>query len=139
VNDFELVIVGGGLASARAIKAYREEGGAGRILLVSKDSVLPYHRPPLSKSYLRGETDALDALVESATFYVDNDVEVLLETAVARVDSRERAIEIEDGLRHRYHKLLIASGARARRLGQSRRQPFRSLLAPFAFRFNRHS
>jgi NADPH-dependent 2,4-dienoyl-CoA reductase/sulfur reductase-like enzyme len=115
VNDFELVIVGGGLASARAIKSYREEGGEGRILLVSKDSVLPYHRPPLSKSYLRGETDGLDALVESANFYVDNDVEVLLETAVARVDSRERAVEIEDGLRHRYHKLLIASGARARR------------------------
>jgi NADPH-dependent 2,4-dienoyl-CoA reductase/sulfur reductase-like enzyme len=116
VNDFELVIVGGGLASARAIKSYREEGGAGRILLVSKDSVLPYHRPPLSKRYLRGETEAVDALVESATFYVDNDVEVLLETAVARVDSRERAVEIVDGPRHRYRKLLIASGARARRL-----------------------
>jgi NADPH-dependent 2,4-dienoyl-CoA reductase/sulfur reductase-like enzyme len=54
VHDFELVIVGGGLASARAIKSYREEGGAGRILLVSKDNVLPYHRPPLSKRYLRG-------------------------------------------------------------------------------------
>jgi NADPH-dependent 2,4-dienoyl-CoA reductase/sulfur reductase-like enzyme len=116
VNDFELVIVGGGLASARAIKSYREEGGAGRILLVSKDSVLPYHRPPLSKRYLRGETEAVDALVEPANFYVDNDVEVLLETAVARVDSRERAVEIDNGLRHRYRKLLIASGARARRL-----------------------
>jgi NADPH-dependent 2,4-dienoyl-CoA reductase/sulfur reductase-like enzyme len=116
MNDFELVIIGGGLASARAIKSYREEGGAGRILLVSKDSALPYHRPPLSKSYLRGETKALDALVESAKFYVDNDVEVLLETAAARVDSGERAVEIEGGSRHRYHKLLIASGARARRL-----------------------
>jgi NADPH-dependent 2,4-dienoyl-CoA reductase/sulfur reductase-like enzyme len=116
VKDFELVIIGGGLAFARAIKSYREEGGAGRILLVSKDSALPYHRPPLSKSYLRGETEAVDALVESATFYVDNDVEMLLETAVARVDSRERVVEIEGGPRHRYRKLLIATGARPRPL-----------------------
>ena len=116
MKDFELVIIGGGLASARAIKSYREEGGAGRILLVSKDSAPPYHRPPLSKRYLRGETEAVDALVESVTFYVDNDVEVLLETAVARVDSRERAVEIDNGPRHRYRKLLIASGARPRRL-----------------------
>jgi NADPH-dependent 2,4-dienoyl-CoA reductase/sulfur reductase-like enzyme len=116
VKDFELAIIGGGLASARAIKSYREEGGAGRVLLVSNDSVPPYHRPPLSKRYLRGETEAVDALVEPATFFVDNDVEMLLETTVARVDSRERAVEIDNGPRHRYGKLLIASGARPRRL-----------------------
>jgi NADPH-dependent 2,4-dienoyl-CoA reductase/sulfur reductase-like enzyme len=116
VNKFELVIIGGGLASARAIKSYREEGGTGRILLISKDDSLPYHRPPLSKRYLRGETEAADALVEPAAFYVENDVEMLLETTVARVDSREHAVEIDNGRRHRYRKLLIASGARARRL-----------------------
>ena len=50
-----MLIVGGGLASARAIKSYREAGGDGSIGLVSKDSTLPYHRPPLSKKFLRGE------------------------------------------------------------------------------------
>jgi NADPH-dependent 2,4-dienoyl-CoA reductase/sulfur reductase-like enzyme len=58
----------------------------------------------------------VDALVESATFYADNDVEMLLKTTAARVDSRERAVEIDNGPRHRYRKLLIASGARPRRL-----------------------
>jgi 3-phenylpropionate/trans-cinnamate dioxygenase ferredoxin reductase component len=53
MRHFELVITGGGLASARAIKAYREAGGAGSVALLSKDVVLPYHRPPLSKGYLR--------------------------------------------------------------------------------------
>ena len=48
VSDFDIVIVGGGLASARAIKSYRESGGEGSIALISKDSALPYHRPPLS-------------------------------------------------------------------------------------------
>jgi NADPH-dependent 2,4-dienoyl-CoA reductase/sulfur reductase-like enzyme len=116
MHDFELVIIGGGLASARAIRAYRETGGGGRVLLLSRDSALPYHRPPLSKRYLRGEAEARDTLVEPEKFYADNDVEVLLETAVGRVHSGEREVEIEDGRRHRYGKLLIASGAQPRRL-----------------------
>jgi len=114
--DFELVIIGGGLASARAVRSYREAGGQGRILLLSKDSVLPYHRPPLSKRYLRGEANIQDTLVEPESFYVESDVEVLLETAARTVVSGERAVEIENGQRHRYHKLLIASGAQPRRL-----------------------
>lgn len=114
MSDFELVIVGGGLATARAIKTYREAGGEGRILLVSKDASLPYHRPPLSKRYLRGEVEAADTLVEPEEFYETNDVELLLETAVARVDVDEGAVELEDGRRQSYGKLLIASGATPR-------------------------
>ena len=110
------MIVGGGLASARAIRSYRESGGEGRVLLVSKDSVLPYHRPPLSKRYLRGEAEADEAFVEPEAFYAESDVDVLLSTTVARVDSRAREVELEDGRRHRFAKLLLASGARPRRL-----------------------
>ena len=53
MTRFELVIVGGGLAAARAIKEYRGAGGGGRIALLTKERALPYHRPPLSKRYLR--------------------------------------------------------------------------------------
>jgi NADPH-dependent 2,4-dienoyl-CoA reductase/sulfur reductase-like enzyme len=116
VSDFELVIVGGGLASARAIKTYREAGGHGAIALLSRDSALPYHRPPLSKRYLRGEVEASDALVEPADFYDKNDVELLLKTEVASVHPHERAIETRHGKRHSYDKLLIATGAVPRRL-----------------------
>src|SRR5437867_1419480 len=116
MDDFELVIIGGGLASARAIKSYRQSGGGGRILLVSKDSSLPYHRPPLSKRYLRGEAQAEDTLVEPENFYLDNDVDLLLATTVARVDSGARQVELASGRRHRFRKLLIASGAQPRRL-----------------------
>jgi NADPH-dependent 2,4-dienoyl-CoA reductase/sulfur reductase-like enzyme len=116
MQDFELIIVGGGLTSARAIRAYRESGGAGKVLLTSKDSVLPYHRPPLSKRYLRGEAEARDAFVEPEAFYAESDVDVLLGTTVARIDSRAREVELENGTRHRFGKLLLASGARPRRL-----------------------
>jgi NADPH-dependent 2,4-dienoyl-CoA reductase/sulfur reductase-like enzyme len=114
VTNFDLAIVGGGLASARAIKSFREAGGEGSIVLLSKDSTLPYHRPPLSKRFLRGETDEVPH-VEDEAFYADNGVEVMLETAVASVDTRERALVL-DGERLGYGKLLIASGAWPRRL-----------------------
>lgn len=114
MENFGLVIVGGGLASARAIKSFREEGGEGSIALISKDSTLPYHRPPLSKKFLRGETNE-EPLVEDEAFYADNGVDVRLETAVSSVDVRERALEV-DGGRIGYRKLLLASGAWPRRL-----------------------
>jgi NADPH-dependent 2,4-dienoyl-CoA reductase/sulfur reductase-like enzyme len=114
MSDFELVIVGGGLSSARAIKSFREAGGEGPIALVSKDSTLPYHRPPLSKKFLRGETDE-EPLVEDEAFYRDHGVEVMLETAVSSVDVRSRAVQLDD-TRLSYQKLLLASGAWPRRL-----------------------
>jgi NADPH-dependent 2,4-dienoyl-CoA reductase/sulfur reductase-like enzyme len=116
VNQFELIVIGGGLTSARAIKAYREAGGDGRIALVSADSTIPYHRPPLSKRYLRGEAAREDTLVEAQPFYDDNDVELLLSTAVVGVEPRERALATADDRRLRYRKLLIASGVHARQL-----------------------
>jgi NADPH-dependent 2,4-dienoyl-CoA reductase/sulfur reductase-like enzyme len=111
MEKFELIIVGGGLTSARAIKEYRGAGGGGRIALLTKELSLPYHRPPLSKRYLRGETQAEQTLVEPAEFYEENDVELLLGTEVANVDTRGQTVS-----GHHYGKLLIATGALPRRL-----------------------
>ena len=116
MDKLELVIVGGGLASARAIKAYREAGGAGRIALVSKDESVPYHRPPLSKRYLRGETDREGTLVEPESFYAEHDVEVLLGRTAERVSPGERRVELDGGEILSYEKLLLAPGAWPRML-----------------------
>jgi NADPH-dependent 2,4-dienoyl-CoA reductase/sulfur reductase-like enzyme len=114
MNKFELVIAGGGLTAARAIKSYRESGGTGRIALVSKERDLPYHRPALSKRYLRGEiTDA--PFAEDADFYRDQNVEVLLETAATAVDTQAHTLTTDAGTLQ-YDKLLIATGATPRRL-----------------------
>ena len=113
MNRFELVIAGGGLTAARAIKSYREAGGDGRIALVSKESVLPYHRPALSKRYLRG--DATVPFVEDEAFYTDHDVELLLETAVTGIDPAARSVTTDAGS-FGYAKLLLATGASPRRL-----------------------
>jgi NADPH-dependent 2,4-dienoyl-CoA reductase/sulfur reductase-like enzyme len=111
-----LVIVGGGLSTGRAIKSYRESGGDGPITLFSKDSHVPYHRPPLSKKFLRGEAEVEDTLVEPEQFYRDHDVDLQLETAVAELDLRERRLRLADGGEKAFDKLLIASGATPRKL-----------------------
>ena len=70
------VIVGGGLAGAKAAQALREEGFDGRVVLIGEEDVAPYERPPLSKDYLRGDADrdAIWALEEG--WYEANDVEL---------------------------------------------------------------
>src|SRR5689334_24946828 len=92
MQTFELIIVGGGLTAARAIREYRAAGGDGRIALFSRETSLPYHRPPLSKRYLRGETEAGQTLVEPGEFYDRNGVELLLGTEVTSGDRREQAV-----------------------------------------------
>jgi NADPH-dependent 2,4-dienoyl-CoA reductase/sulfur reductase-like enzyme len=115
-NGNGLVVVGGGLASARAIKAFREAGGEGPITLFSRDDAVPYHRPPLSKRFLRGEIERDGTLVEPEPFYREHDVDIHLETGVRSLRLAERELELEDGSRKRFGKLLIASGAWPRRL-----------------------
>ena len=111
-----LVIVGGGLSTGRAIKSYRESGGEGPITLFSKDSHVPYHRPPLSKRFLRGEAEVEDTLVEPEQFYRDHDVDLHLETAVAELDLHDRKLRLADVGEKAFDKLLIASGATPRKL-----------------------
>jgi NADPH-dependent 2,4-dienoyl-CoA reductase/sulfur reductase-like enzyme len=111
MQKFELIIVGGGLTAARAIRGYRAAGGEGRIALLTREARLPYHRPPLSKRYLRGETEAEQTLVEPEEFYDEHGVELLLGTEVTSVDPRGQAV---CGLR--YDKLLIATGSLPRAL-----------------------
>lgn len=113
MKRFELAIAGGGLAAARAIKSFREAGGGGRIALLAGEDVLPYHRPALSKRYLRGEVGP--PFAEDAAFYADHDVELLLDTPAVAVDPGTQTVSTRTG-GLRYDKLLVATGARARRL-----------------------
>jgi NADPH-dependent 2,4-dienoyl-CoA reductase/sulfur reductase-like enzyme len=113
MKSFELIVAGGGLTAARAIKSYRNAGGEGRIALLTEEATLPYHRPALSKRYLRGESSDTPH-VEDKAFYRDHDVEVLLETAVTGLDLRARAVTAGETLH--YGKLLLATGARPRHL-----------------------
>jgi len=116
VERTDIAIVGGGLASARVVSAYREAGGRDAVALLSADSQPPYHRPPLSKRVLRGEAEPESAIVEPADYYAEHDVALRLGTHVRSLDLGARELELDDGERLGFERLVIATGASPRRL-----------------------
>src|SRR4051812_37339743 len=110
------VIVGGGLAGAKAAQALREEGFEGSIVLVSAEPELPYERPPLSKDYLRGESPREKARVHPDGFYEENSIELRTGVTVDRIDAAAASLDLAGGERLGYDRLLLAPGAGPRRL-----------------------
>jgi 3-phenylpropionate/trans-cinnamate dioxygenase ferredoxin reductase component len=110
------VIVGGGLAGAKAAETLRDEGFEGRVVLIGEEEVRPYERPPLSKDRLRGE-GAEDAIfVHGEDFYETKSIELRTGTRAARLDVGASEVELEDGERIGFDKLLLATGSTPRRL-----------------------
>jgi 3-phenylpropionate/trans-cinnamate dioxygenase ferredoxin reductase component len=109
------VIVGAGLAGAKAAEALREEGFDGRLILVGDEPERPYERPPLSKEYLRGES-AEKPYVHPESFYVDSGIELWTSTRVTGIDTGLRELLLEGDRRQGYDRLLVTTGAVPRRL-----------------------
>ncbi|MEU3508459.1 FAD-dependent oxidoreductase [Streptomyces longwoodensis] len=115
--DQTFVIVGGGLAGAKAAETLRAEGFTGRVILIGDERDHPYERPPLSKGYLLGK-DARDSVfVHEPAWYAQNDVELHLGQTVDAIDRTAKTVRFgEDGTLVHYDKLLLTTGAEPRRL-----------------------
>lgn len=109
------VIVGAGLTGGSAVVALREEGFQGDLVLIGAEPEVPYERPPLSKEYLRGEATFEDTLVRPPNFYPDQGIETHFGIRATKVDLEGKVVELEDGNRVPYDKVLIATGGRNRR------------------------
>lgn len=110
------LLIGGGLASARAAQGLREAGFEGRILLAGDEPLRPYERPPLSKEYLRGEAPLEKLFAHPEPFYADHDVELLPGRSVTSLDPAGGGAELDGGERLRFDRALLATGARPRPL-----------------------
>ena len=110
------VVVGAGVAGAKAVEALREHGFSGRLVLVGDEAHRPYERPPLSKDYLLGKAEREKAFVHDPGWYAEHDVELRSATSVTAVDRVARGIVTADGDRLGYDKLLLATGASPRLL-----------------------
>ncbi|MFC8234698.1 NAD(P)/FAD-dependent oxidoreductase [Streptomyces sp. NPDC057284] len=110
------VIVGGGLAGAKAAETLRSEGFSGRVILVGDERDHPYERPPLSKGYLAGKEARESVFVHEPAWYAGADVELHLGQPVTAIDRGARSVELGDGTVVHYDKLLLATGAEPRRL-----------------------
>ncbi|MEV6396753.1 FAD-dependent oxidoreductase [Streptomyces sp. NPDC051907] len=110
------VIVGGGLAGAKAAETLRAEGFTGRVILIGDERDHPYERPPLSKGYLSGKEERDSVFVHEPAWYAQADVELHLGQSVVAVDREAKSVRLGDGAVVHYDKLLLATGAEPRRL-----------------------
>jgi 3-phenylpropionate/trans-cinnamate dioxygenase ferredoxin reductase component len=108
------VIIGGGMAGGNAARTLREDGFEGQVTIIGDEPGVPFGRPPLSKTYMRGEEDLSGWLVKPADWYPQNDIQ-LLRASVNRIDTEKRRVELDPAETIEYSKLLIATGGRNRR------------------------
>src|SRR3954454_13662376 len=116
MDDRTFVIVGAGLAGAKAAETLREEGFEGRILLVGEEDEQPYERPPLSKDYLQGKAPRESAHVHPDGFYDQHDIEFLRGERVKAIDPGGSSLTRDSGRSESFDALLLATGAEPRHL-----------------------
>jgi 3-phenylpropionate/trans-cinnamate dioxygenase ferredoxin reductase component len=110
------LIVGASLAGAKAAEELRAQGFDGRVTLIGAESERPYERPPLTKEYLRGESERAQAYVHPADFYAQQEIELEAGTQVAAIEPGTSRVRLGDGRELGYDRLLLATGAEPRRL-----------------------
>jgi 3-phenylpropionate/trans-cinnamate dioxygenase ferredoxin reductase subunit len=111
-----MVIIGANLAGGVAAITLRDEGFAGKVLLIGAEPHPPYERPPLSKKYLAGEKLLEEITLRPPAFYAERNIETRFGVRAKRVNPQERVVELENGERIPYDKVLIATGVRNRKL-----------------------
>lgn len=115
-SDARVVIIGAGHAGGTAATLLRQYGHSGEIVLVGREPTAPYQRPPLSKGYLKGESDAESLKLKPDSFYADQAIALRLAVSAVSIDPAARQVTLEDGGRLSYDILILATGSRARKL-----------------------
>jgi 3-phenylpropionate/trans-cinnamate dioxygenase ferredoxin reductase subunit len=115
--DGRVVIVGAGQAGAQTAVLLRQYGWTGPIDLIGEESIAPYQRPPLSKAWLKGEADADSLALRPSDFYDNNGIGLSLGAVVNSIDAASKRVQFADGRYEPYDVLVVATGARPRRLG----------------------
>ena len=110
------LLVGGGLASSSAAKAIRLHDREGSVQLIGQEPTRPYHRPPLSKEFLRGNTPREELFTDYVGWFTQNHVNLNTGVRAVRLDTARKCIALDSGSEIHFDKLLIATGGTARQL-----------------------
>jgi 3-phenylpropionate/trans-cinnamate dioxygenase ferredoxin reductase component len=110
------MIVGASLAGAKAAEELRTQGFDGRVVLIGAEPERPYERPPLTKDYLRGESEREQAYVHPDGFYAQQEIELETGVTVTGIEPGASRVTLDDGRVLGYDRLLLATGAQPRRL-----------------------
>ncbi|GAB3174890.1 FAD-dependent oxidoreductase [Myceligenerans halotolerans] len=111
-----IVLVGGGLASARAAETLRAEGYDGDVVIVTAEAHHPYERPPLSKDFLRAESERDVVFPLADDWYDHHDVEIRDATLAVGLDAADHVLTFADGGTLSYSRCLLATGSSPRPL-----------------------
>lgn len=111
-----VVVVGAGQGGAQVAISLRQEGFTEPIVLVGEEDALPYQRPPLSKAYLQGKTDAAGLQLRPRTFYEAQGITLMLSLTARHLDAGRRILRLDNGTQLEYGVLVFATGARNREL-----------------------
>jgi 3-phenylpropionate/trans-cinnamate dioxygenase ferredoxin reductase subunit len=115
-STVDVLLVGGGVASAAAAGELRRRGFEGSITLATRELDAPYHRPPITKGLLRAPADENELAVHPAEWWQENNVDLLTRAAVMSLDPVERIAKLANKTELHYGKALLATGAMVRRL-----------------------
>src|SRR6516225_4723886 len=110
------LIVGASLTGAKAAEELRAAGFDGRVMLIGAEEERPYERPPLTKDYLRGESEREKAHVHPGGFYAQQEIELITGVTVTSIDPGAARVTLDDGRTAGYDRLLLATGAEPRRI-----------------------
>ncbi len=111
-----VVIAGAGQAGFQTAASLRQDGFAGRIVIIGDEPGLPYQRPPLSKAYLMGKTTAEALTFRPEKFFADNRIELIAQTRVTAIDRTNKRVALSSGGALDYDHLVLALGAHNRTL-----------------------
>jgi 3-phenylpropionate/trans-cinnamate dioxygenase ferredoxin reductase component len=112
----DYALIGGGLAAGNCARWLRESGADGSILLIGRESDLPYNRPPCSKGYLQGKESREDVLFRPPQWYEEQQIEALTRVSAMKLDLSERVVTLSDRQTVGFDRALLATGANVKRL-----------------------
>jgi len=117
VTSSKFIVLGGGMVAGYAAKELASRGlGSGELLIISADDAWPYERPPLSKGFLAGKENETGILINKPEWYRQHGIEVKLQTRIESPDLQKKQLRASSGETFSFETLLIATGARARKL-----------------------
>jgi 3-phenylpropionate/trans-cinnamate dioxygenase ferredoxin reductase subunit len=110
------VIIGASHAAAQLAPTLRQGGWQGRIIIVGDEPYIPYHRPPLSKTFLSGEKSLEDINIRPPIIYEKAEIEFMLNTRVESIDRDNKKLSLDSGETLEYNKLALTTGSRVRKV-----------------------
>lgn len=111
-----IIIIGAGQAGGETAQRLRQGGFEGEITLIGEEPAAPYQRPPLSKAYLKGDLDIDRLMLRPASVYAEERIALLTKTRAVWIDRANRKVRVEGGRELPYDALVLATGAKPRKL-----------------------